>query len=52
MGNSNFDFFKMAFFMGAIDTDYLQQVVKTEKNQFGYITSDQYKEICGQEFVE
>lgn len=51
MGN-NFDFFKMAFFMGAIDENYLQQIVKTEKNPFGYITAEEYKEICEKEFIE
>lgn len=50
MENINFEFWKMAYNMGCIDTSLLKQAVKTESNPFGEINQEQYKEICGEDF--
>lgn len=52
MDNSNFEFWKMAYDMEAIDKDLLGQAVKCTKNPYGEISPDQYKEICGENFLE
>ena len=48
---TNFDFWKMAYDMGAIDVDMLKQAVKTDSNPYGEITTDEFKTICGQDFT-
>lgn len=48
---TNFDFWKMAYDMGAIDVDMLKQAVKTDSNPYGEITTDEFKTICGQDFA-
>lgn len=48
---TNFDFWKMAYDMGAIDIDMLKQAVKTDDNPFGEITTDEFKIICKQDFT-
>ena len=47
---TNFDFWKMAYDMGAIDVDMLRQAVKTDANPYGEISKDEFKTICGQDF--
>lgn len=49
--NDNFEFWKMAYNMQCIDTVLLRQAVKTEKNKYGEITVEEFKEISGEEFV-
>ena len=49
--DDNLVFWKMAFDRKVIDKEYLKQVVKTDSNQFGEISPDQYKEICGEDFA-
>ena len=44
-------FWKMCFDLGVIDAEYLKQAVITDKNKFGDITPEQYKEITGIEFI-
>ena len=45
------EFWKMAFNMKVIDSEYLKQAVITDSNKFGDITAEQYKEITGIEFT-
>lgn len=51
MNNDNFEFWKMAYNMDCADIDTLKEVVKTEKNRYGEITPEEFKEITGEEFV-
>lgn len=51
MENINFEFWKMAYNMKAIDENTLSQAVKCEKNPYGEITPEEYKEICGKDFL-
>ena len=46
------EFWKMCFDMKVIDADFLRQAVKTDKNPYGDITADQFKEITGEEFIK
>ncbi len=48
--NDNFEFWKMAYKVG-IGIELLSQAVKTEKNPYGEITEEEFKEISGEEFV-
>lgn len=50
MNNSNYNFWKMAFDMRAIDVSILRQAVVTELNPFGELTEDEFKEISGVDF--
>lgn len=45
------DFWKMAYDYGWIGLNYLSQAVITKENPFGDITPEEYKEICGKDFV-
>jgi hypothetical protein len=47
----NFSFWKMAFDYNWVDASALKGAVKTEVNQFGEITPDEYKTITGQDYV-
>ncbi|CUP72595.1 XkdX family protein [Clostridium baratii] len=51
MNNDNFEFWKMAFDMKAIDKNLLGQAVKCDKNPFGEISPEQYEEISGEKFT-
>ncbi|WP_244833361.1 XkdX family protein [Clostridium sp. BJN0001] len=46
------DFWKMVFNLKIVDTEYLKQVVITEKSPYGDITTEQYKEITGEDFIK
>ncbi|MDU1053449.1 XkdX family protein [Clostridium baratii] len=48
----NYDFWKMAYDMKAIDENLLGQAIKCTKNPYGEISPEQYKEICNQDFIE
>lgn len=50
MNNDNYNFWKMAFDMKAIDINTLRQAVKTTANPYGEISEDQFKEISGVDF--
>lgn len=50
MNNDNFEFWKMAFDMKAIDITLLRQAVITEKNPYGDLTKEQFKEISQEDF--
>lgn len=50
MNNDNYNFWKMAFDMKAIDINTLRQAVKTTANPYGEISEDQFKEITGIDF--
>lgn len=50
MDNNNFEFWKMAFDMRAIDITLLRQAVITDSNPFGDLTKEQFKEICNEDF--
>jgi Phage uncharacterised protein (Phage_XkdX) len=43
-------FWKLAFDCKWIDADGLCAAVKTDMNQFGEITPEQYKEITGKDY--
>lgn len=45
------EFWKMCFDLKVIDAEYLKQAVITDKNRYGDITPEQYKEITGIEFI-
>lgn len=45
------EFWSMVYKMGVVDTNYLKQVVITDKNKFGDITVENFKEITGEEFT-
>jgi len=45
-------FWKMVFDIKVIDADFLRQAVITEDNMFGDITTEQFKEITGEDFVK
>lgn len=52
MNNDNFDFWKMAYDMkNGISIDMLRQAVITEKNPYGDLTKEQFKEICNKDFI-
>lgn len=46
------EFWKMVYDMGIVDADYLRQAVITEKNPYGDITAEQFKEITGEDFIK
>ena len=46
------EFWKIVFDMKVIDADFLRQAVITDANKFGDITSDQFKEITGEDFIK
>ncbi len=46
------DFWKMCFDMEVIDADFLRQAVITDKNPYGDITADQFKQITGEDFIK
>lgn len=48
--NDNFEFWKMAYDMECVDIEMLKEAVITEKNKYGEITAEQFKEITGVEF--
>ncbi|WWU66143.1 XkdX family protein [Clostridium baratii] len=48
--NDNFEFWKLAYDMKCADIEMLKQVVKTDGNIYGEITSEEFKEITGEEF--
>ena len=50
MNNDNFEFWKIAFDMKAIDITLLRQAVITEKNPYGDLTKEQFKEISQEDF--
>lgn len=50
MNNDNFEFWKMAFDMKATDITLLRQAVITEKNPYGDLTKEQFKEISQEDF--
>ena len=50
MNNDNYNFWKMAFDMKAIDINTLRQAVKTTSNPYGEISKDEFKEISGVDF--
>ncbi len=50
MNNDNFNFWKMAYDMKAIDINTLKQAVKTTANPYGEITEDEFKTITGVDF--
>lgn len=50
MNNDNFEFWKMAFDMKAIDITLLRQAVITEKNPYGDLNKEQFKEISQEDF--
>lgn len=52
MNDIDYEFWKMAFDMKAIDEILLGQAVKCTKNPYGEITPDQYKQICNKDFIE
>lgn len=45
------DFWKMVFDLGCITSERLKGAVKWEKNKYGEITKEEYKEITGVEFT-
>ena len=51
MAKANYDFWKMAWDMKAIDIDMLRQAVKTEANPYGEISPEQFKVITGINFI-
>lgn len=50
--SEDFNFWKMAYTIKAIDIELLKQAVKCDKNPYGEITKDEYRIICGEEFKE
>lgn len=50
MNNDNFNFWKMAYDMKAIDINTLRQAVKTTVNPYGEISEDEFKTITGVDF--
>ena len=42
----------MCFDMNVIDADFLRQAVITDTNKFGDITTDQFKQITGEDFIK
>lgn len=52
MNTDNYNFWKMAYDMKAIDIAKLRQAVETESNPFGEITEAEFKVITGVDFIE
>lgn len=52
MNNDNYNFWKMAYDMKAIDISTLRQAVKTDSNPYGEITETEFKTITGVDFIE
>ena len=50
MNNDNYNFWKMAFDMKAIDINTLRKAVKTQENPFGEISEAEFKVITGVDF--
>ncbi|MBZ9693207.1 XkdX family protein [Clostridium sp. M14] len=46
------EFWKMVFDMKVCDANFIRQAVITEKNKFGDITIEQFKEITGEDFIK
>ena len=46
------EFWKMCFDLKVIDADFLRQAVITDTNKFGDITTAQFKEITGEDFIK
>lgn len=44
------EFWKVAFDMGCIGEEKLRKVVISETCKYGYITKEEFKQICGKEF--
>ena len=44
------DFWEMAYKLKWVTAEELRQAVITEKNPYGEITPEEYKEITGQDF--
>jgi len=42
----------MCFDLKVIDADFLRQAVITDTNKFGDITTDQFKQITGEDFIK
>jgi len=42
----------MVYDMKLVDADFLRKAVITDTNKFGDITSDQFKEITGEDFIK
>ncbi|MGL4848516.1 MAG: XkdX family protein [Clostridium sp.] len=51
MDSTNYDFWKMAYDMKAIDEGMLRQAVLTKENPYGEITPEQFKVITGKGFI-
>ena len=45
------DFWKMAYDNHWVGLSYLSQAVKTTDNPFGDISPEEYKAICGKDFI-
>lgn len=45
------EFWKMVYDLKIIDAEYLKQAVITDKNKYGDINTEQYKQITGIEFT-
>lgn len=50
--NDDFVFWKLAYDRKVIDKEFLRQAVKCDKTPGGEISLEQYKEICGENFIE
>lgn len=46
------EFWKLAYERNWVDATTLKKAVKTDKNPYGEITPEEYKDITGIEFVE
>ena len=46
------EFWKMCFDLKVIGADFLRQAVITDGNKFGDITTEQFKQITGEDFVK
>lgn len=45
------EFWKLAWDYKAIDESTLRMAVKCDINHFGDITPEEFKEICGEDFI-
>ena len=46
------EFWKMCFDLKVVDADFIRQTVITDKNPYGDITADQFKQITGEDFIK
>lgn len=44
-------FWKLCYDRKVIDIEFLKKVVITDTNKYGYITTDEFKEITGVKFT-